>query len=177
MRQAADPSFSFKLAVECGLDACIIIVVNLLARGERFAPELDFVLCQVRLQSLCRRLHHLYSILSLREKATSTWRTCHPVAVVCWVRQQRLELTSRLLALCTVLARATCSVNEHTVFFGLYLPHHNGTGKGQNGALKVLHMPVWFPATPMPSTKAASQWIAQLLLRPCEFAACCCRLP
>ena len=51
LRQAADPSFSFKLAVECGLDACIIIVVNLLARRERFTTELDFVLCQVRLRA------------------------------------------------------------------------------------------------------------------------------
>lgn len=49
MRTAADPSFFFKLAVECGLDATIIVVVNLLARKERFISELEFVLSQASL--------------------------------------------------------------------------------------------------------------------------------
>ena len=48
MRCAADPDFSFKLAVECGVDAVIIVTVNLLARKERFFSELEFVLSQVR---------------------------------------------------------------------------------------------------------------------------------
>ena len=48
MRCAADPDFTFKLAVECGLDALIIVTVNLLARRERFFSELEFVLSQVR---------------------------------------------------------------------------------------------------------------------------------
>ena len=52
MRCAADPDFSFKLAVECGVDAMIIVTVNFLARRERFFTELEFVLSQV---SLCAR--------------------------------------------------------------------------------------------------------------------------
>lgn len=50
MRSAADPDFTFKLAVECGVDAMIIVTVNLLARRERFFTELEFVLSQVQQQ-------------------------------------------------------------------------------------------------------------------------------
>ncbi|KAK9807036.1 hypothetical protein WJX72_011423 [[Myrmecia] bisecta] len=46
-RLEADPEFAFKLLVECGLDAAIIISVNLGARGERFFKECEFVLCQL----------------------------------------------------------------------------------------------------------------------------------
>lgn len=51
MRCAADPDFSFKLAVECGVDAMIIVTVNFLARRERFFTELEFVLSQVSLHT------------------------------------------------------------------------------------------------------------------------------
>ena len=47
MRVAADPDFTFKLATECGVDALIIITVNLLARRQKFFTELEFVLSQV----------------------------------------------------------------------------------------------------------------------------------
>lgn len=45
---AADPDFSFKLAVECCVDACIIVTVNLIARRQSFFTELEFVFSQVR---------------------------------------------------------------------------------------------------------------------------------
>ena len=47
-RLAADPDFIYKLAVECLLDAAIIMIVNWAARGKRFVSEFEFVLCQVR---------------------------------------------------------------------------------------------------------------------------------
>jgi hypothetical protein len=51
-RLQADPFFAHKLAVECGLDAAIIIGVNFAARRERFFPELEFTLCQLAISLL-----------------------------------------------------------------------------------------------------------------------------
>lgn len=46
-RMAADPDFTYKLCVECGIDALIIAAVNKAARGDQFFSELEFVLCQM----------------------------------------------------------------------------------------------------------------------------------
>ena len=45
----ADPSFLYKLCVECGLDAAIILSVNLATRKDKFLLQLEFVGCQVSL--------------------------------------------------------------------------------------------------------------------------------
>jgi len=44
---AADPYFTQKLLVECGLDAAIIVGVNVAARQERFLAEIEFTCCQL----------------------------------------------------------------------------------------------------------------------------------
>ncbi len=49
---AADPFFTQKLLVECGLDAAIIIGVNIAARRERFLPEIEFTFCQLAVSLL-----------------------------------------------------------------------------------------------------------------------------
>lgn len=46
-RLEADPYFAHKLLIECGLDAAIIVSVNVMARKERFLKELEFTLCQL----------------------------------------------------------------------------------------------------------------------------------
>ena len=46
-RSAADPDFLYKVFVECGIDAVIIVGVNYGAR-DNFFDELEFVGCQVR---------------------------------------------------------------------------------------------------------------------------------
>lgn len=46
-RLETDSEFAYKLLVECGLDASIIIGVNLAKRGKRFWKEAEFVGCQV----------------------------------------------------------------------------------------------------------------------------------
>jgi len=54
-RAAADPAFAYKLAVECGLDAAIILCVNGAARGwdaGRMGREAEFVLSQVAVSLL-----------------------------------------------------------------------------------------------------------------------------
>jgi Protein RETICULATA-related len=51
-RLAADPFFTQKLLVECGLDAAIIVGVNLAARQERFFPEIEFTFCQLAVSLL-----------------------------------------------------------------------------------------------------------------------------
>lgn len=51
-RLAADPFFTQKLLVECGLDAAIIIGVNFAARRERFLAELEFTCCQLAISLL-----------------------------------------------------------------------------------------------------------------------------
>lgn len=51
-RFQADPYFGHKLAVECGLDAAIIVGVNYNARRDRFFPELEFTLCQLAISLL-----------------------------------------------------------------------------------------------------------------------------
>ena len=45
----ADPSFAYKLCVECGLDAAIILSVNLATRKDKFLSQLEFVGCQARM--------------------------------------------------------------------------------------------------------------------------------
>lgn len=52
MRAAADPEFVFKICVECGLDAMIIITVNLLTRRDKFSSELEFVFSQIAVSLL-----------------------------------------------------------------------------------------------------------------------------
>jgi hypothetical protein len=49
---AADPFFARKLLVECGLDAVIIVGVNIAARQERFLPEIEFTCCQLAVSLL-----------------------------------------------------------------------------------------------------------------------------
>ncbi|KAL4528661.1 hypothetical protein Ndes2526B_g07228 [Nannochloris sp. 'desiccata'] len=51
-RLAADPFFTQKLLVECGLDAAIIVSVNIAARQERFLPEIEFTFCQLAVSLL-----------------------------------------------------------------------------------------------------------------------------
>ena len=51
-RLAADPFFVQKLLVECGLDATIIIGVNISARKDRFLPEIEFTACQLAVSLL-----------------------------------------------------------------------------------------------------------------------------
>ncbi len=51
-RLAADPFFTQKLLVECGLDAAIIVGVNMAARQERFFPEIEFTFCQLAVSLL-----------------------------------------------------------------------------------------------------------------------------
>ena len=54
-RAAADPAFAYKLAVECGLDAAIILCVNAGARGwdaRKLGAEAEFVLSQVAVSLL-----------------------------------------------------------------------------------------------------------------------------
>jgi hypothetical protein len=54
-RAAADPAFAYKLAVECGLDAAIILGVNASARSwslPRLAADAEFVLSQVAVSLL-----------------------------------------------------------------------------------------------------------------------------
>lgn len=51
-RLAADPFFTQKLLVECGLDAAIIIGVNWAARRDRFLAELEFTCCQLAISLL-----------------------------------------------------------------------------------------------------------------------------
>jgi len=54
-RAAADPAFAYKLAVECGLDAAIIVCVNAGARGwdwRRLGGDAEFVLSQVAVSLL-----------------------------------------------------------------------------------------------------------------------------
>jgi hypothetical protein len=52
-RAAADPDFLYKIAVECGIDALIILSVNYVARGDSFWDELEFVFCQVLSRIVC----------------------------------------------------------------------------------------------------------------------------
>lgn len=51
-RITADPDFTYKLLVECGLDAAIILGVNYNLRGEDFLAEIDFTLCQLAISLL-----------------------------------------------------------------------------------------------------------------------------
>lgn len=51
-RIKADPDFTYKLLVECGLDAIIILGVNYNLRGEDFLAEIDFTLCQLAISLL-----------------------------------------------------------------------------------------------------------------------------
>jgi hypothetical protein len=51
-RIKADPDFTYKLLVECGLDAAIILGVNYNLRGEDFLAEIDFTLCQLAISLL-----------------------------------------------------------------------------------------------------------------------------
>ena len=61
----ADPSFIYKLCVECGLDAAIILSVNLATRKDRFLSQLEFVGCQVRLRTAqTARSSPVHSLLS-----------------------------------------------------------------------------------------------------------------
>ena len=64
-RMAADPSFLFKLGVECSLDAAIILAVNLTTRRDKFLSQLEFVGCQVGHAPfcLCCCMHGLNSAL------------------------------------------------------------------------------------------------------------------
>jgi hypothetical protein len=58
-RAAADPDFFYKIAVECGIDALIIMSVNYVARGDSFWDELEFVFCQVLLPRTSKILARL----------------------------------------------------------------------------------------------------------------------
>ena len=51
-RMKADPDFSYKLFVECALDAIIVFCVNFSVRGDKFMPEIDLTLCQLAISLL-----------------------------------------------------------------------------------------------------------------------------
>ena len=51
-RLEADPYFTTKLLIECGLDAAIITGANIAARKERFLRELEFTFCHLAISLL-----------------------------------------------------------------------------------------------------------------------------
>jgi hypothetical protein len=68
-RLSADPFFLHKLGVECGLDAAIIVGINLAARRERFAAELDLTLCHLAISLLS----DFALVYLLAPRASSAW--------------------------------------------------------------------------------------------------------
>ena len=77
-RMEADLSFLYKLCVECGLDAAIILSVNLATRKDNFLSQLEFVGCQVSLgTALTVRSLSLYPPLSsFKLSSKPSMRSC-----------------------------------------------------------------------------------------------------
>ena len=77
-RLETDPEFAYKLLVECGLDATIIIGVTLAKRGKRFWKEAEFGGCQVS----CGRQLSRYHLRWYMRHASAEVILRHPFALV-----------------------------------------------------------------------------------------------